>query len=212
MSTALEIDRAIAALLVGDSPRMQQLRREIRQVAPSRLPVYLTGPTGAGKEHVAKALHLASGRSGPFVAFNVYAVSDTMFEDALFGHTRGAFTGASNATAVAPDGLQLLASAPWPGNVRQLKHVVELTNTLSNGHGMSLAGVRAALAMESPPSAAPVRYSTDAHGLRAVMERHHHNVNAVALELGVHRATVYRRLRRMKNGASPATKPTSSDA
>ena len=64
------------------------------KIAPLSLPVLLQGPTGSGKELVARALHAGSGRSGRFVAFNVCAIAETMFEDALFGHVRGAFSGA----------------------------------------------------------------------------------------------------------------------
>ncbi len=84
----------IAAILVGESPAMRGLRAQIARVAPSELPVLIQGPTGAGKELVAYALHRASRRPGEFVAFNVCAIPDSMFEDALFGHVKGAFTGA----------------------------------------------------------------------------------------------------------------------
>lgn len=87
--------RAVQAM-VGDSEPMRQLRALIEAVAPTRLPVLILGPTGAGKELVASALHALSGRRGAFVPFNVCAISDAMFEDALFGHVRGAFTGAMN--------------------------------------------------------------------------------------------------------------------
>jgi DNA-binding NtrC family response regulator len=73
---------------------MQQLRQRILCVAQTKLPVMIQGATGSGKELVARALHLASGRRGRLVALNVCAVGDSMFEDALFGHVRGAFTGA----------------------------------------------------------------------------------------------------------------------
>jgi DNA-binding NtrC family response regulator len=63
-------------------------------VGPTGLPVLIQGPTGAGKEVVATALHALSRRTGSHVAFNVCAIGDTVFEDALFGHVRGAFTGA----------------------------------------------------------------------------------------------------------------------
>lgn len=75
---------------------MRKLRAQIARFAPTRLPALVQGPTGSGKELVARALHAQSGRSGPFVAFNVCAVSDAMFEDAVFGHVRGAFTGATS--------------------------------------------------------------------------------------------------------------------
>lgn len=84
----------IEATLVGESRVMVNLRSVIQRAAPTDLPVLIEGPTGAGKELVAQALHAFGGRRGHFVAFNVCAVSDTMFEDAFFGHVRGAFTGA----------------------------------------------------------------------------------------------------------------------
>ncbi len=82
--------------LVGDSAPMREMRATIAEVASSQLSVLILGPTGCGKELVAAALHAESGRTGKFVAFNVCAISDTMFEDALFGHVRGAFTSASD--------------------------------------------------------------------------------------------------------------------
>src|SRR3954470_19051267 len=89
----------IGSAIVGDSSAIQQLRALIATVAPTRLPVLVEGPTGSGKELVAAALHQASGRRGRLVAFNVCAIGDALFEDALFGHVRGAFTGAANDSA-----------------------------------------------------------------------------------------------------------------
>jgi DNA-binding NtrC family response regulator len=80
--------------IVGESVAVRTLRATIEQVAPSALPILIEGQTGAGKELVAQALHALSGRRGQLVAFNVCAIGDSMFEDALFGHVRGAFTGA----------------------------------------------------------------------------------------------------------------------
>ncbi|MDQ2930848.1 MAG: sigma 54-interacting transcriptional regulator [Gemmatimonadota bacterium] len=80
--------------LIGDSPVMQELRRQIGRAARTSLSVLIEGPSGGGKELVAQALHFESGRKGRFVAFNVCAVADGMFEDALFGHVRGAYSGA----------------------------------------------------------------------------------------------------------------------
>ena len=88
------VDRGLASLLIGQSPAIERVRSLIRKVGPSSLPVLVQGPTGSGKELVARALHLASGRTGAFVAFNVCSIADTIFEDTLFGHVRGAFTGA----------------------------------------------------------------------------------------------------------------------
>ena len=81
--------------LIGDSHAMDHVRSLIRKLARSPVPVLIQGPTGSGKELVAAALHALSRRPCNFVAFNVTAVSDGMFEDQLFGHRRGAFTGAS---------------------------------------------------------------------------------------------------------------------
>lgn len=81
-------------LLIGDSPAMRETRRLIDRLGPSGLSVLIQGPTGVGKELVAQALHNASGRRGSLVAVNVCAIPDSMFESLLFGHVRGAFTGA----------------------------------------------------------------------------------------------------------------------
>lgn len=85
----------VARLLIGESPAMRELRQEILRFGPTRLPILVQGETGSGKELVARALHLVSRREGPLVAFNVCALSEGMFEDALFGHVKGAFTGAN---------------------------------------------------------------------------------------------------------------------
>jgi two-component system response regulator HydG len=80
--------------LIGESAPMRELRRLITIVAPAKIAVLIEGATGTGKELVAAMLHHESRRDGAFVAFNVCAVGETMFEDALFGHVRGAYTGA----------------------------------------------------------------------------------------------------------------------
>jgi DNA-binding NtrC family response regulator len=86
-------------LLIGDSLIMRRLRALVARVAASTLPVLIEGETGSGKELVARALHEWSGRSGRLVALNVCAVSDSMFEASMFGHVRGAFTGAMGDSA-----------------------------------------------------------------------------------------------------------------
>jgi DNA-binding NtrC family response regulator len=88
----------VDALLLGESCVMRRLRADVVRAARTRLPVLIQGPTGAGKEVVAQALHRASGRRGALVAFNVCAVADTLFEPAVFGSVRGAFTGATTDT------------------------------------------------------------------------------------------------------------------
>ena len=82
--------------LIGSAPRMLDVSRRIRLVAPRSTPVLIEGPTGSGKELVAQALHRLSVRSRkPFVALNCAAIPEALLEAELFGHTRGAFTGAT---------------------------------------------------------------------------------------------------------------------
>ena len=81
--------------LIGNARCMLEISRRIRLVAPRSTPVLIEGPTGSGKELVAEALHRLSTRSRkPFIALNCAAIPEALLEAELFGHTRGAFTGA----------------------------------------------------------------------------------------------------------------------
>jgi two-component system, NtrC family, response regulator AtoC len=81
--------------LIGNSAAMQSLKQMIQQVAPERATVFIVGETGTGKELVAKALHEASPRHAAlFVAINCAAIPADMLESELFGHEKGAYTGA----------------------------------------------------------------------------------------------------------------------
>jgi DNA-binding NtrC family response regulator len=81
--------------LLGNDPRMVEVSRRIRLVAPRSTAVLVQGPTGTGKELVARALHRLSPRAAkPFVALNCAAIPEALLEAELFGHSRGAFTGA----------------------------------------------------------------------------------------------------------------------
>jgi len=81
--------------LIGNHPCMLEVSRRVRLVAPRKASVLIEGPTGSGKELVAEALHRLSTRSRkPFVAINCAAIPEALLEAELFGHTRGAFTGA----------------------------------------------------------------------------------------------------------------------
>lgn len=89
----VENPEAFAGIITQDQ-RMLSIFRYIETVARTLKPVLITGETGTGKELLARAVHDVSRRPGPFVAVNVAGLDDTMFSDTLFGHVKGAFTGA----------------------------------------------------------------------------------------------------------------------
>lgn len=83
--------------IIGEAPAMQEVFRAIGRLAPSKVTVLINGESGTGKELVARALHKHSCRKdGPFVAINVAAIPNELVESELFGHEKGAFTGAVN--------------------------------------------------------------------------------------------------------------------
>jgi len=85
------------ASLVGSSETMQQVYMLIEQVASSSASVLITGESGTGKELVARTIHnLSPRRNAPFLAINCSAIPDTLMESELFGHEKGAFTGAAS--------------------------------------------------------------------------------------------------------------------
>ncbi len=120
--------------LIGRSPAMKRLRNLVAKFAKAATPVMLCGESGTGKELVARAIHQASPRAnGPFVAVNCGAIPENLFESELFGHVRGAFTGAvrdrQGRAAVADGGTLLLDEI---GDLA-LTHQVKILRFLQEG-------------------------------------------------------------------------------
>jgi DNA-binding NtrC family response regulator len=93
LSRQLRHPEAFRKLITSDR-RMESIFQYIEAIADSREPVLITGETGTGKELLAEAVHQLSGRTGELVSINVAGLDDNLFADTLFGHVRGAFTGA----------------------------------------------------------------------------------------------------------------------
>ncbi|MDW6017024.1 sigma-54 dependent transcriptional regulator [Vibrio plantisponsor] len=89
-----DFERHTTSQIIGQSEKTKQLKQLILQFAPSRASVLIEGESGTGKELVARGIHEASGRKGPFVPVNCGAIAPELLESELFGHTSGAFTGA----------------------------------------------------------------------------------------------------------------------
>jgi sigma-54 specific flagellar transcriptional regulator A len=96
-SSARSTAQPVTSLIIGDSPKMLELKRLVKVVGPSLAPVMLSGETGVGKDVVAQDIHRQSMRSGQFVAINCAAIPAELLESELFGYEKGAFTGAERA-------------------------------------------------------------------------------------------------------------------
>ncbi len=95
LDSRLKNPDAFANIVTAD-PAMLAIFKYVEAVSDTSLPVLITGETGVGKELFAHAVHELSGRKGSFVTVNVSGIDDTMFSDSLFGHVKGAFTGADS--------------------------------------------------------------------------------------------------------------------
>lgn len=143
--TAPQAVSADADGIIGRTPVMQEVFKRIALVAPSNACVMLGGESGTGKELVARAIHRYSRRSsGPFVAVNVAALSPTLAESELFGHVRGAFTGADQARQgllVEANGgtlfLDEVADIPLPVQVKLLR-ALEQGEVMAVGSGRTV--------------------------------------------------------------------------
>ena len=90
-----QIDTAKTPNLLGDTPQMQDLRKQIVKLARSQTPIYISGESGSGKELVARSLHDSGPHAtGPFIPVNCGAIPSELMESEFFGHSKGSFTGA----------------------------------------------------------------------------------------------------------------------
>ncbi|MEZ5401173.1 MAG: sigma-54 dependent transcriptional regulator [Bryobacteraceae bacterium] len=148
--------------LVGSSEPMQQVFSLIRQVAPTKAAVLITGESGTGKEMVARAIHQLSPRAGgPFVAINCAALPETLMESELFGHEKGAFTGAVERRAgcfeLAQGGTLLLdelAEMPIGTQAKLLRVLEDSRVRRLGGKTETVVDVRVVAATNRPPEEA----------------------------------------------------------
>ena len=139
VTTALKLsagktdNRDLKRELLGTSPAMSTLRRQIRKLARSQAPIYISGESGSGKELVARMIHSQGPRAdGPFIPVNCGAIPSELMESEFFGHRKGAFTGATdNKTGLfqAASGgtlfLDEVADLPLPMQVKLLRAIQE---------------------------------------------------------------------------------------
>src|SRR5258706_321253 len=138
--------------LMGESRAWIEVVRSLPRIAASGLPVLVIGETGSGKELIARAVHaLSPRRRQGFVAHNCGATPDSLIENELFGHARGAFTGAvadrgglfERAPRISDALAGWLLRSPWPGNVRELQN--------GCAYAVTVAGARGAVGPEHWP-------------------------------------------------------------
>ncbi|NPC69938.1 sigma 54-interacting transcriptional regulator [Corallococcus exiguus] len=150
--------------LIGESPVMRNLYRQVERLGPTSLHVLIQGETGTGKEEVARALHRRSGRRGRLVAINCAALPESLIERELFGHVRGAFSGATSDRAglvEAADGgtlfLDEMGDMPLPLQSRLLRVVQEHEVTRLGEHRPRRVDMRVIAATHQPLKALVAR-------------------------------------------------------
>ena len=154
--------RGVVGDMVGQSPQMLELFTTIRQVAPTVAAVLITGESGSGKELVARAIHSLSPRSAePFVAINCAALPEALVESELFGHEKGAFTGAvdrrAGAMELAQGGtlfLDEIGEMPMSIQAKLLRVLEDFRFRRLGGKTEMTADVRLISATNRPPLAA----------------------------------------------------------
>src|SRR3989475_412374 len=154
-------------IIIGDSPAVAEVLSVIGRVAATDSPVLIHGESGTGKELVARTIHLRSKRAGrPFVSINCSALPDSLLETELpalrqrreavpllVQHFRSATVGARKPLAFATDALERLMAYDWPGNIRELRNLVERLQILHEGSDVHAADLPPELSRVRPPAA-----------------------------------------------------------
>ena len=151
-------DQAATARYVAESPRMREIVAQVRRAAPSNATVLIRGETGTGKEGLARLVHEFSPRfGGPFVTVNLGAIPETLIESELFGHEKGAFTGATKRRPgrfEQADGgtlfLDEVGDAPMPVQVKLLRALQDRQIQPVGGSGAVRVDVRVVAATNRP--------------------------------------------------------------
>src|SRR5437870_5158335 len=204
LRTQLRRERGFESF-IGKSRQMVELLEVIRKTADGLSTVLVTGESGTGKELVAQAIHQESPRrAGPFVSVNCGAIPETLMESELFGHVKGAFTGAvANTVGLfsaahggslfldevteVPQSVQvkllraILENYRWPGNIRELENVIERALVLGSGDILEADALPPDLQHSRALQEVPVEIPTDGIDLEAMLDQIEHRYLQMAL-------------------------------
>ena len=211
--------------IIGHSAAMRALYQVLEQAAPTPASMLLLGESGTGKELVAQTIHQLSPRAAaPFIALNCAAIPDTLLESEVFGHEKGAFTGATDRrlgcfeladrgtlfldeiAEMTPAAMRLLENYDWPGNVRELRNVIERATILARAdvieppHLPTLGAAAVAVAPANGLTIAPGMTVDEAEQklIVATLDAANGNKTRAAEMLGISLKTLHNKLNRFK--------------
>src|SRR5436305_1978962 len=210
--------------IIGTSRSMQQVYNVINKVADTDSTVLIQGESGTGKELVARALHFNSNRQHhPFVAINCSALPENLLESELFGHKKGAFTGAATGGAARksdPQALESLSHCDYAGNVRELENAIERACALCDddlilesdlppqivayARGEQADKVRASMPVGEPLD--DYLREQERRYIEATLEHFGGSRETAAKVLGISMATLYRKVEAKGKTAAAAAK------